>query len=92
MKFASVREFRDHIAKHIDDDKPVLVTRHGEPMGVYLPLSDKEHVPLEIKREAFKLGSERRAKLFGHIDEKEMLEDFEKWRKARRAARNRRGR
>src|SRR6185436_14781457 len=87
MKFASVREFRDHLAKHIDEDQPVLVTRHGEPMGVYLPLSDKEHVPLEIKREAFRMGMERRAKLFGHIDEKEMLEDFEKWRKARRAAR-----
>ncbi len=92
MKFASVREFRDHISQLINDDKPVMLTRHGEPMGVYLPLSDKEHVPIEIKREAFKMGAERRSKLFGHINEKEMLEDFEKWRKARRAARSRRRR
>ncbi len=92
MKFASVREFRDHIAQLINEDQPVMLTRHGEPMGVYLPLSDKEHVPLEIKREAFKMGMERRAKVYANIDEKEMLEDFEKWRKARRAANSRRGR
>ncbi len=92
MKFASVREFRDHIAMHINEQTPILVTRHGEPMGVYLPLSDKENIPMEIKREAFKMGMERRAKLFGDIDEKEMLADFEKWRKSRRAARSRRGR
>lgn len=92
MKLASVQEFRDHLAKFINDDKPVMLTRHGEPMGVYLPLSDKEHVPIEIKREAFKMGAERRAKLFGHIEEKDLMEDFEKWRKARRAARSRPGR
>jgi len=85
MKFASVREFRDNIAEMINEEKPVMVTRHGEPMGVYLPLSDREHVPIEIKREAFKLGMERRSKLFAHIDEKDMLEDFEKWRKSQRA-------
>lgn len=67
MKFASVREFRAQITKMIEDEQPVMVTLHGEPMGVFLPLSDKEHVPLEIKREAFKMGMDRRAKLFGHI-------------------------
>lgn len=92
MKFASVREFRDQIAKLINEEEPVMLTRHGEPMGVYLPLSDKEHIPLEIKREAFKMSLERRAKAFGHIDEAEMLKDFEKWRKSRRASRSRRGR
>jgi PHD/YefM family antitoxin component YafN of YafNO toxin-antitoxin module len=85
MKMATVREFRSDLADMLDAREPVIITRRGKMTGVYIPWNKKSELPLELKREAFKSLSSEMAKLTAHIDEKEMLEDFKKWRKSRRS-------
>ena len=85
MKMATIREFRSDLADMLNAREPVMITRHGKMTGVYIPWNKKSELPLELKREAFKALSGKMAKLTAHIDEKEMLEDFEKWRKGRRS-------
>jgi len=36
-----VREFRERIAKFLESENPVAVTRHGETVGVYIPTKRK---------------------------------------------------
>jgi hypothetical protein len=83
MKMATVREFRSDLAGMLDEREPIMITRHGKMTGVYIPWNKKSELPLELKREAFKKLSNKMSMLTAHIDEKEMLDDFEKWRKAR---------
>jgi PHD/YefM family antitoxin component YafN of YafNO toxin-antitoxin module len=87
MKMATVREFRNELADMLTDKEPIVVTRHGKMTGVYIPWNKKNDLPLELKKEAFKVVSEKMAKLTKDIDEKEMIEDFEKWRKGSRSRR-----
>ena len=53
MKTTSIREFRSRIAELIDEDEPVLVTRHGKNAAVLYPLGDPNKVPVEIRRQLF---------------------------------------
>jgi len=84
MKMASIREFRERISEYTDDKEPVMITKHGKPVGFFVSWADRENMPIEIKRQAFINDTQKREELFGHIDEKEMLEHFENWRKHRR--------
>jgi len=36
-----VREFREQIARYLESDSPVAVTRRGETLGVYVPTPRK---------------------------------------------------
>ena len=49
------------------------IFRHGRPLGFYVPWKDTENLPLELKREAFIKNAPLRKKLFGHIDEKDLM-------------------
>ena len=82
MKFAGIREARNKLFDLVDDDDQVLITRHGEPVAFLTPWKDRENLPIQVKRQAYINNTEKRRKLFGHIDEKEMLEDFEKFRRS----------
>jgi prevent-host-death family protein len=53
VKTTSIREFRTRIAELIDEDEPVLVTRHGRNAAVLYPLGDPSKVPIEIRRQLF---------------------------------------
>ena len=37
MKRVGVREFRDHATQYLAGDEVLLVERHGEPIGFYIP-------------------------------------------------------
>ena len=38
MKHVGVREFKDHAHALINAAEPLVIERHGQPVGVYLPL------------------------------------------------------
>src|SRR5437763_216892 len=52
MRTATVREFRDQATTLLKATEPILVTRRGKIVGVFLPSSGSA-VPLEIKRDLF---------------------------------------
>lgn len=91
IRIAAVREFRDHATKILKSRDPILVLRRSEVAGIFFPYPEKS-LPLELKRELFdRLSSSiaKRLKSRG-VTEKEILSDFESWRRKRRAARRRR--
>lgn len=91
MRVSTVREFRDRATGLLKSNEPILITRRGRMAGVFFP-SPEGTLPLDMKRQLFdQLSAEigRQIKRAGS-SEKEILEDFEAWKKARRA--NRRGR
>ncbi len=87
MKISTV-EVRDKATGMLRSKDPILVTRRGRLAGVFFPLQ-KDSLPGELKHELFAmLTSEiaRQIKRRG-ISEKEVLADFEGWRKGRRETR-----
>jgi len=91
MKISTVREFRDRATSLLRSKDPVLVTRRGKLAGVFFP-SPEATLPLELKRELFGMLSRAIATQIKRqgLGEGEVLADFERWRKERRASRRRR--
>lgn len=90
MKISTVREFRDHASGLLRSRDPILVTRRGRLAGVFFPQPETS-LPIELKRELFGMLSAeiaRQIKKHG-LKEREILSDFESWRKGRRATRSR---
>lgn len=86
-----MREFRDEATGLLRSKDPILVTRRGRVTGVFFPCPG-DSMPLELKRQMFDMLSgaiARQIKKKG-LAEKEVLADFDRWRKERRA--NRRSR
>jgi antitoxin (DNA-binding transcriptional repressor) of toxin-antitoxin stability system len=79
-----IREFRDNLAAYLlESDTPVTITRHGETVGIYIPVRhkrddeawaalNKAHAALQ--EEMVRVG----------VTEDEILEDFNELRKADR--------
>jgi hypothetical protein len=91
MRISTVREFRDGATGLLRSKGPVLVTRRGRLAGVFFPCPQAT-LPLQLKREVFGMLSRviaRQIKRRG-LREEEVLSDFERWRKERRATRRRR--
>ena len=53
MKTASVRDFCDHIAEHLDGSELVVITRNGRNAGVLFPMTELRKLPLQIRRKLF---------------------------------------
>lgn len=86
MKTASVREFRNQVSELLQGKETVLVTRHGKPAAVLLPLGDPKAMPIELRRQVYlELSSKiaRQLKAKG-ITEDEIQRDFEDSKKRRR--------
>jgi hypothetical protein len=91
MKVSTVREFRDNATGLLKSKEPVLITRRGRMAGVFFP-SPEGVLAVDLKRELFEqLSAEigRQIKKAG-VTEKEILSDFESWRKTRSETRRRR--
>jgi hypothetical protein len=88
MKISTVREFRDKATGMLRSKDPILVTRRGRLAGVFFPLQN-DSLPGELKHELFAMLSSAIARQIKRrrTSEKEVLEDFESWRKGRREAR-----
>lgn len=54
MKTTSVRDFREHVADHLDGSEPVLITRNGRNAGVLFPIEELKKLPLEYRRKLFR--------------------------------------
>lgn len=91
MRMSSVREFRDNATSLLRSRSPILITRRGRLAGIFFPRPESS-LPVELKREIFPALAGEVARLLRKrgTSEREVLEDFEAWRKARRAARRRR--
>ena len=88
MKTTSIREFRSNIHAFVNERDTVVVTRHGKPVMYSFPVGGEAGSTLQEKRKAFMAGAEQRRKAFAHIDEEEMLREFETWKKGRRRRRS----
>lgn len=91
MKISTVREFPVRATGLLRSKDPVLVTRRGKLAGVFFP-SPESTLPLELKRELFGMLSRAIAAQIRRrgLNQKDILADFERWRKKRRAPRRRR--
>ena len=84
---ASVREFRSEMADMLEGDAPILITSHGHAKAMVYPLEKAKDLPMDVKRDAFRILAQQIGKKTADIDEDEMLKDFDAWRKERRRRR-----
>jgi prevent-host-death family protein len=75
-----IREFREKLANYLlQSDKPVVITRHGDTVGYYLPARRRrsEAERAELKEAAARL---QEMLLAEGISEDEIIADFKRWR------------
>ena len=84
---ASVREFRSEMADMLEGTEPILITSHGHAKAMLYPLEKAKDLPMDVKRDAFRILAQQIGKKTADIDEDEMLRDFDAWRKERRRRR-----
>ena len=79
-----IRELRDKLASYMESTVPIEVTRHGQTVGFYIPVPRR---PGQAEREALlEAGRRRQAELARlGVTEEELVADFKRWRRARRA-------
>ncbi len=79
-----IRELRDKLASYVESTVPIEVTRHGQTVGFYIPVPKR---PGQAEREALlEAGRRMQAELARlGVTEEELVADFKRWRKARRA-------
>jgi hypothetical protein len=87
MNTSTVREFRDNATGLLRSKDPILVTRRGRLAVVFFPRSETT-LPIELKRELFTVlaGELKRQLKKRGLVEKDIIADFESWRKNKRAA------
>jgi hypothetical protein len=79
-----VREFREQIARFLESDTPVAVTRRGETLGVYVPTPRKSFKSADLAE--LRAAADRLAAALSDEDEEEIVAEFKKERCAGRAA------
>jgi antitoxin (DNA-binding transcriptional repressor) of toxin-antitoxin stability system len=80
-----IREFRQNIAKYVlESDAPIVLTRHGDEVGYFIPLPHKKLTDEELK--AFREAGDRVQKMLADagLDGDELGREFERERKAQR--------
>lgn len=79
-----IREFRENLASYLESKTPVAITRHGTTIGVYIPTKPQ---PSEADLKAFRVASEKMQAVIAAagVNEAELLEDFRRLRRERRA-------
>ena len=77
-----VREFRAGLAEYVGSDEPVVVTRHGQTVGFFIPVKQDRAADVAALREA---GEKLDALLqLTENEVSEMVADFKARRKASR--------
>ena len=86
VKMTSVREFRQRITRLMRQGDSVLVTRHGKPSGLFLPLGEGADIPMDMRMALIeRVGAAvSKALTAKGVTEKEVLSDFRRHRKTRR--------
>jgi hypothetical protein len=62
-----VREFREQIARFLESDTPVAVTRRGETLGVYIPTPRKSAKTADMTE--LRAAADRLAALLSNVEE-----------------------
>jgi hypothetical protein len=78
-----VREFREQIARFLESDTPVAVTRRGETLGVYVP-TPRRFVKAADTSE-LRAAADRLAAALSDVDEEEIVAEFKQLRRAKKA-------
>ena len=73
------REFREQIARYLESDTPVAVTRRGETLGVYVPTPRKGVKSADLGE--LKAAAERLAAALAGMSEEDVLANFKEWRR-----------
>ena len=83
-----IREFRKNLAEYLESKTPVAITRHGATIGIYVPTKPK---PRQADLEALRTAGEKMQELIAAAgtSEDEIVADFKKLRRRRRASRTR---
>ena len=79
-----VREFREQIARFLESDTPVAVTRRGETLGIYVPTPRKP-----VKSAAageLKAAADRLSEALADMGEEDIIADFKQWRRKKKGA------
>jgi hypothetical protein len=79
-----VREFREQIARFLESDTPVAVTRRGETLGVYVPTPRKQIKSADL--DELRAAADRLAVTLAGVDEEEMVAEFKQLRRRRKDA------
>jgi PHD/YefM family antitoxin component YafN of YafNO toxin-antitoxin module len=77
-----VREFRENIAKFLESEMPVAVTRRGETLGVYVPTPRRQRDALDVAE--LKAAADKIAEAMADVDEQEVLTEFKRLRRQSR--------
>lgn len=78
-----VREFRERIAKFLESDTPVAVTRHGETLGVYVPTRRK--LPRTADLAELKAAADRLSEALADVNEEEVVAEFKQARRRQKS-------
>ncbi len=78
-----VREFREQIARFLESDTPVAVTRRGETLGVYVPTPRRSVRAADMAE--LRAAADRLAAALSGVDEEEIVAEFKQMRRARKA-------
>jgi antitoxin (DNA-binding transcriptional repressor) of toxin-antitoxin stability system len=76
-----IREFRAALAEYIDADTPVTVTRHGQAVGLFVPLRRPSAEAVQRLREA--TAKVQEVMPLSDQEVEEMVADFEALRRKR---------
>lgn len=78
-----VREFREQIARFLESDTPVAVTRRGETLGVYVPTPRKSVKSADLAE--LRAAADRLAEALSGVDEEEVVAEFKQLRRRGKA-------
>ena len=75
----SIREFRSHLAHYAGANSPIVVTRHGETVGYFIPARPS---PDKVELDSLKEAASRLDALLAQagVSKEEMLAEFRKLR------------
>ena len=76
-----IREFRAALAEYIDADAPVTVTRHGQAVGLFVPL--RRPSADDVQRLQAAAAKFRKAMPLTEDEVEEMVADFDALRRGR---------
>jgi len=80
-----MREFRQNIAKYVlESDAPVVLTRHGDEVGYFIPLRKPKLTDEELKAWDEHAGQVQKMLAEKGLDGDQIVEEYERERKARR--------
>src|ERR1700742_537926 len=79
-----VREFREQIARFLESDTPVAVTRRGETLGVYVPTPRRGVKAADLSE--LRAAADRLVEALSDADEEEVVSEFKQMRRRGKAS------